>query len=296
MADVLPAAWESLLDSSAFVPVIVKSIESFKDSSWSMEPNIHEHFEMVYVKVGEAVFEIEGQPVTIGANDILIIKPRQHHRMIVKSVRGCEHIVLSFKFENRKRGEISEISAENFLDFVKGKESGAFIKLKVNQKNEIIQVLNRIIMERSNEDIGNEFLNYLLVLELFVLISRALKMEWEESIRERGTKVKELIRVAVNYINNNFERDLALTSVAKYVFLSPSYFARAFKDEIGISPINYLLKVRIETAKEMLATTAMKIGEIALSVGFSKQQRFNDIFRKQTGITPSAYRKRSGDR
>jgi len=72
---IIPKTWESLLNSSSFLPVIVKTIERFYDESWSMEPNRHEFFEMVYMKKGDAVFEISGQPVSIGPNDIIIIKP-----------------------------------------------------------------------------------------------------------------------------------------------------------------------------------------------------------------------------
>ena len=78
-------AWESMLNSFGYVPVVVKTLEQFYDASWSMQPNRHEFFEMVYVKNGHAVFEIEYQPVPIGPNDIVIIKPNQIHKLIIKS-------------------------------------------------------------------------------------------------------------------------------------------------------------------------------------------------------------------
>lgn len=291
-APVLPKAWESLLNSAKFLPVIVKTIERFHDTSWSMEPNRHEFYEMVYMKKGNAVFEISGQPAALGPNDIIIIKPKQFHKFIVKSESGCEFIVLNFKFEDKKNDEFSEIPLEDFLNFVSSKESGPFISLKVSQKNEIVTLLNRILKEKENAEIGSDFLNYLLVLELFVLISRALKMEWENSIKYKSPKLKELIDISVKYIHNNFERDISLGDIARFVFLSPSYFTRAFKEEMNISPISYLLKVRIERAKELLKGTSQKISDIALSVGFSNQQRFNEIFKKYTGVTPLQYRKR----
>lgn len=288
---ILPKAWESLLNSSNFLPVIVKTIERIHDTSWSMEPNRHEFYEMVYIKKGNAVFEIAGYPAELGPNDIIIIKPNQFHKFIVKSQSGCEFIVLNFKFVSKFDMHLSGVSLEYFLDFVSGKESGAFIKLKVSQKNEIINILNRILKEKENPDIGSGLLNYMLVMELFVLISRALKMEWEDSIKNKSSKLKELIQVSVSYINNNYEREISLKDIAQYVFLSTSYFTRAFKEEMGISPINYLLKTRIERAKELLKDSTQKISDIALSVGFSNQQRFNDIFKKYVKMTPLQYRK-----
>lgn len=288
---VMPRAWESVLRSSGFMPVIVKTIERYHDPKWTMEPNIHDFFEMVYMKKGKMIFEISGQPVDMGPNDIIIIKPNQYHKFIVKSEPGCEFIVLSFKFENKINGEYSEVSLEDFLNFVSNKETGPFITLKVSQKNEIITLLDRILKERESNEVDSEFLNYLLILELFVYVSRALKMEWENSIKDQSPKLKELIQIAVNFIHNNYERDISLKDIAKFVFLSPSYFTRAFKEEMNISPISYLLKVRIERAKELLAETDHKVSDIALSVGFSNQQRFNEIFKKHVKTTPLQYRR-----
>lgn len=289
----MPKAWESLYKASDFLPVIVKTIERFHDTSWTMEPNIHDYYELVYMRKGNTVFEIEGQEISLGPNDIVIIKPRQHHRFIVKSEIGSDFIVMHFKFENRISGEHSEIPLEDFLRFVSSKETGPCIKLKVSQKNEIIVLLNRIMKERESDEPGSEFLKYLLVLEMFVLLSRALKMEWESSIKSKSPKLRELIDISIKYIHNNFERDISLGDVARYVFLSPSYFTRAFKEETGQSPISYLLKLRIERAKELLADTSLKISEIALNVGFSNQQRFNEMFKKHVKMTPLQYRKKA---
>ncbi len=289
----LPKAWENLLKSSSFLPVIIKTIERVHDRTWSMEPNRHDFFEMVYVKKGFAEFEISNQTVSLGTNDVVVIKPFQYHKFTVKS-ESCELIVLYFKFTDQENHEYSEVSLEDFLNFVGGKESGPFFSIKVSQKSEIISVLNRIIRESENRDLGCELMNCLLVMELFVLISRAFKMEWENSIKNKSPKLKELIQVSVNYINNNFERDISLRDIARYVFLSPSYFIRVFKEETGMSPINYLLKVRVERAKELLAETDHKVSDIALSVGFSNQQRFNEIFKKHVGMTPLQYRKNAG--
>ena len=151
--------------------------------------------------------------------------------------------------------------------------------------------MNRILREKEKQDIWGDFLSYLLIMELFVLISRALKMEWEENIKSKSLKIKELMYVAKEYMDNNYEKDLTLADVAKYIFLSQSYFAHAFKEEFNISPKSYLLKVRVEKSKELLERSDMKVSDIALSVGFSSQQRYNDIFKKYVGMTPLKYRK-----
>ena len=66
MDKLLPKAWEGLLNSSDFLPVIVKTLERIQDAAWSTEPNRHENYEMVYMKKWYAVFEISGHRVELG--------------------------------------------------------------------------------------------------------------------------------------------------------------------------------------------------------------------------------------
>jgi AraC-like DNA-binding protein len=290
----IPKAWEGVLEAASFIPVTsVKSIDRYRDAEWSKGLSIHETFEMVYIKSGEGLFEIGEQKVQVGSNDIVIIKPHQHHKLNVTADGGCDFIVLYFKFMNQAHHAMSETSLADFINFVSGKESGAFIKLKVSQKNDIIGLLNRILKEKSSDQLGSDLLNYLMLMELFVLISRALKAEWENSIKNKSPKIKELMQSAIRFVHNNYEREISITDIAKYVFLSPSYFTRAFKEDTGVSPMQYLLNIRIKRACELLVETDMKVGDIAHSVGFSNQQRFNDMFKKQTKMTPMQYRNSS---
>ena len=112
-------------------------------------------------------------------------------------------------------------------------------------------------------------------------------------MKDKTPKLRELMKISVNYINSNYENDLSLADIANFIYLSPSYFAKVFKKEMGISPINYLLKVRTDKAREILSSTDLQIGEVAMLVGFSSHQRFNEIFKKNTGMTPTDHRKRS---
>ena len=84
---------------------------------------------------------------------------------------------------------------------------------------------------------------------------------------------------------------MGLNDIANSVYLSPSHFARVFKKFYQVSPIQFLLSVRIKKAKELLENTEIKISDISYDVGFSAQQRFNDIFKKHENMSPSEYRK-----
>lgn len=285
----LPKAWNDIVDKLAFMPAIVKTIEKIHDTNWSMNPNRHDHYEMVYIKKGTATFVIDGIDVNMVPNSVVIIKPQRSHKFIVRS-ESCEFIVLSFKLKGKNESVGGHASLNDFIEYIEDDATGAYIYLKLGKKNDIVYVMNRILRERMKYQVWGDFLSCLLIMELFVLLSRTLKQEWEQSAKNRNLKLHELLNIAKEYMDNNYAKDLTLSQVAKYIYLSDSYFAHSFKDKFGVSPKSYILKIRIEKAKELLENTDLKIADVALSVGFSSQQRFNDIFRKYTQMTPLRYR------
>lgn len=289
MEQQLPKTWDDLIEKLSFMPVIVNTIEKIHDVKWSMNPNRHDHFEMVYIKKGCATFEIENIDVNMVPHSIIIIKPDKLHKFSVKS-ENCEFIVLRFRFKAKKSEENNHISLNDFIEYIEDDNTGAFLYLRLGKKNDIAPVMNKILREKMKYQIWGDFLSCLLIMELFVLLSRTLKQEWEQSAKNRNLKLSEILNIAKAYIDNNYQKELTLSQVAKYIYLSDSYFAHSFKNKFEISPKSYILKVRIENAKELLENTDNKISDIALSVGFSSQQRFNDIFKKQVGITPLKHR------
>ncbi|MEM8674477.1 MAG: AraC family transcriptional regulator [Cyanobacteria bacterium P01_G01_bin.67] len=101
------------------------------------------------------------------------------------------------------------------------------------------------------------------------------------------TKLKQTIA----YIQENLEQSVTLSELATVAQLSPSRFARAFKQTTGTSPHKYILERKIEKALELLKNPLLSIAEIGYSLNFSSQSHFTTVFRRFTGTTPSVYRK-----
>lgn len=103
----------------------------------------------------------------------------------------------------------------------------------------------------------------------------------------------QLIEKARQYIEENFEKEeCSLTNVANHVNLVPSYFSRLFKSETGINFLEYLTKLRVNAAIELLDKSNLRINEICLAVGYESQRYFTKVFKKQMGCLPTEYRKR----
>ncbi len=98
------------------------------------------------------------------------------------------------------------------------------------------------------------------------------------------------LRRVTEFIETNLERDLSLTEIAEAIDLSQYHFARAFKQATGQTPIQFLMRRRVEAAKQLLVESELPIAEIALRAGFKNQSHFTTLFRKATALTPRAYR------
>jgi AraC family transcriptional regulator len=101
------------------------------------------------------------------------------------------------------------------------------------------------------------------------------------------------LRDVRDYIRVNLASDLSVFELAKIAQLSPFHFSRLFKNSVGMTPYQYVIRERIREGGRMLRTEKESIAEIALTVGFSSQSHFTDVFRKITGSTPKRQRRNS---
>ena len=98
------------------------------------------------------------------------------------------------------------------------------------------------------------------------------------------------IMFCLNYIDAHFNEKITLGDLAEKLSLNPCYLATLFKKEKGETFGNYLLRIRISTAKSLLTRTEYTYSQIAYSLGFCSQSHFIKTFRKETGLTPKEYR------
>ena len=290
-----PRLWQNLLNSETGMPVVVKSVQKIMDARHHPDHiSIHDEFELVYLQeIDRGTFYIDDTTINVRTNDLILIKPRIPHYLKVECSRPCRFIVLKFSFAKTDEERISNISVNDFLSFISdSSDNGGFFTISSSYCSNICAIMQQIMHESKSPDGESEFLRSLLTMELFVWLSRSLRTQWESNLASKGHKMQEILEAAKIFIEKNYNTDISLSDIAGYVYISTSHFARAFKKYYDISPIQYLLGIRIEKAKTLLEETNLKVGDIASSVGFSAQQRFNDIFKKHMGISPGEYRQK----
>ncbi|EGD48875.1 two component transcriptional regulator, AraC family [Ruminiclostridium papyrosolvens DSM 2782] len=222
------------------------------------------------------------------------------------------------KSDMGSKKDFIKIDMNNTYEFLKcGLKSdvGSFVDKFIDNLNEIEMkspmYIHYLFMDvvisasRFVEELGGEIetlLPWVSNLESFVagidsiekfgeLTEYTLKivLEFRDTRVER--KYDSIIKKAKEYIHSNFANsNISLISVASYVNVSPSHFSTIFSQEAGENFIEYLTKVRVKKAMELLKTTSLKSSEIAYNVGYNDPHYFCYIFKKATGITPKEYR------
>lgn len=134
--------------------------------------------------------------------------------------------------------------------------------------------LNRAISLRRLEEIVSDFLTK------------------ASGLKKRETLEPTVIERAIRYINRNFYKSLKLEAVAGRFYLSPSYFSRCFKQQVGMGFSEYIRKLRMEWAKHLLEETDMLVYDVARECGYGDIKHFNQVFRAYYGTSASKMRGR----
>lgn len=98
------------------------------------------------------------------------------------------------------------------------------------------------------------------------------------------------VTAAISFLNRNFSHPLSIAEVASYVGIDRRYFSEIFRDATGTSPQEYLLRLRIAKARELLSETNLSVAAVAQSVGYADALYFSRLYHRKTGAAPSAVR------
>jgi AraC-like DNA-binding protein len=109
--------------------------------------------------------------------------------------------------------------------------------------------------------------------------------------RRLKVEAQQLVRQAMAYLHEHYAQPISREDVARHVNMNEDYLTFCFRKELGMTPIAYLNRYRINQAKQLLATRPLSITEVALEVGFYDHSYFSRVFRREVGMSPDAYRR-----
>ena len=253
----------------------------------SGEEHSHDYLELTYILVGQARYMIEGQEHILKAGDILVGNPGVVHQFELRE--GEEPPVEVY------------IGMSNFHFQDMPQESlvlpdGSYVlHCKPELKQDLNQLVQTMISETQMQQSGQYFMIKAYLVQMLLLIIRQIRGEEKHENRgyvfeskSKGYVVKRILA----YMNENYATHISLDQIAKNMYLSPVYISKIFKEEMGESPIRYLIQIRLEKAKEILQDESCgSIRDVAAEVGYEDVYYFSKLFKKYYGIAPAYYKK-----
>ena len=246
------------------------------DSDWHSTLHTHPFTELFYVVDGKGEFNIQGQRFPVKANDFVIINPQVEHTELSSPDEPLEYIVLG----------INGLSFSNLTPVSEGGHPFSFFNLRDEQKD-ILRYLNAMVQEATSQSMSYELVCHNLLEILLIKILRHQHFDLEVGKQNKATKDISFIK---HYLETYYHESIQLEDLASMTHLSRFYISHSFKKEIGMSPMEYLIAIRIKESKILLRTTNYSISQVADIVGFTTPTYFSKQFRKSTGISPTDYR------
>lgn len=255
------------------------------------ESNYHSHAdftELTIILSGKSRYYVEGVVYNAVAGDIIICNPGvRHHNIIIPGEEPAVEFFTGFsgyQFRNQLPDTIPLKNGEHLL------------KLDSEARREVQKHCFEMIAEDEENQSGKYFMMKTLLMQIMLLMMRSInetrpmnKNGYNFETYSKGYAVKRIL----NYINENYEDKISLDQIAHNMYLSPVYVSKIFKEETGESPINYLIKVRLEKARVILENdTSGSIKNIANAVGYEDVYHFSKLFKKYYGFSPLNYKKR----
>ena len=151
------------------------------------------------------------------------------------------------------------------------------------------KILTETEMERLNQGVAAVLAKGLFSIEETIgHIGTALEQK-----RRISREAKRLVRLAMVYLHKNYSEPITRRDIAKHIGITEDYLTFCFRQELGITPVHYLQRYRINQAKRLLKESNQTITEIAFNVGFSDSGYFSRIFRREVGMSPEMFRQTS---
>ncbi|HWD20338.1 MAG TPA: helix-turn-helix domain-containing protein [Verrucomicrobiae bacterium] len=131
---------------------------------------------------------------------------------------------------------------------------------------------------------------YDAIIKLLSIFGEHISVVTNQILLQKQNKESPTIKRAKEYIQENQSEDLSLGQVAKAVNTSTFHFCKMFKKATGMNFTEYVSRVRVEKARNLLLNPNLRVSEIAYEVGFQSLTHFNRVFKKITGQSPTEYR------
>ena len=290
-------------------PIIV----DFYHGNKPVESHQHRFAEFVYIKRGSCVHHYKNSEVLLVPGDVFIIPPYNAHSFKINAevtIYNCQYypdkishewnemynnLILkeSQKEKTKKDYEdilrnMSMISSES-TKHVADINSQGIIHLSTKEIQNFETMLSIIRDEQIKKRIGYEYVKRYTFGLILITLRRVMAGQYKDNNNFFSEK-RKIIEDCFNYIEAHLSEKIDFGLVAKNINLSQNYFRTVFKDVTGLSPNNYLNRLRIVRSLEFLQLTNCSIADAAAQVGIFDANYFSRLFKKIMGYSPRYFK------
>lgn len=225
-------------------------------------------------------------------NDICEIENKQSEYTYV-DIKGDESYIIQLIETGSEEVLVQELN--HFFRRVEKKFNHSIVDTRNIIMELMVMVLSCSYRNNLNEgEVGYEsYLNELRLIDsLFELQNWCvLKVVYVSQIirNRKGSHVSKIILQAKTFIDLNYNQDFSLNDVSKDISISPQYFSKIFKEEIGLSFVEYIRKKRMDVAKELLREKIYSVKEVCYKIGYNDPNYFSRLFKKLVGVSPTEF-------
>lgn len=255
--------------------------------------HFHDFIELVFIINGQGTQVLEGNEYLVSAGDVFVLQGHQRH--FFKNAGSVEIINLMFDGLNNPdliTNKLQQLEGYKALFILEPQYRSNYrfknmLHLDRNELANIEVILNTMFMEQEQKKEGHEIILINRLEELIILLSRHYS-----SIKT--TKAKALVRIGkvIDYMENNYPKNICIDELSEMSFMSKRNFMRIFQGAVGLSPINYLKQIRLQKARYLLRESNNQVAEISILCGFTDSNYFIKCFRHAYGTTPNKFRAR----
>ncbi len=295
MSDIIEhvAIKRALLDGPPYIKVMHGML-----NNKSMPPHRHDFLEIVLVMGGKGMHIENGLPRPVQAGDLLIITGDMTHGY--ENTQDLEIGNIAFLPQVLKSYQ-SWLTPMPGYDRIFGKARHGsmagtvrYLRLYARHLADLAELVRELEAECSGREPGFEVTVTGLFLQFITRLCRVCMTPGEPAHSGPDRRIASTLQY-MNLYYANFESDaITLDSLSRHAHMSTNNLIRVFKQTMDIPPIEYLIRLRIRKACELLADPERQIKDITFAVGFNDSNYFTRQFRRVMGVPPSEFRKRAG--
>ena len=261
------------------LPLRILSAGTYQLHTWpklpTWRPRGRVDWQLIYISAGEGHFILDGREIIISAGNMVLYQPKQEQRYFFLGENSSQYWFVHF----------TGTQVRNILKHYNIPLDGYVLHTGISYEYEdLFKKMRDELVECSPE---YEAMLALLFRELLITINRRMH---EGAPRIAGFTQDE-VTYAKNYFREHYNEDINIERYAASRNMSTSWFNKCFRSITGVSPMKFVLDVRMRNAQILLETTDGTISEIALLVGYDNPMYFSRVFRKEKGLSPLKYRK-----